>query len=572
MFIFDFEVFIYDWLVVFKDVRTNEYIKIINDTDALKKFYETNKQSIFVGYNNKSFDNVILQGILSGADPYGVMLLLFKDVPVYQVTKTFNIMSFPLNSIDLIQDTIGMSLKEAEGYMGLSIEESSVPFNINRSLTEHELKDVLEYCIHDVDATHSLLNTRQGYIKSKMNVCKIFNLPKSWLDKTNAGLASSILEARKYDCTDELTYTLPEEIHISNPKYKACVDLYTKGPLDYNSTLKIDIAGVPHILAYGGLHGAIDNFFYKGEMWQLDASSFYPTLMIEYEYISRAIKDISKYIELYHDRIKAKKTDKPKADALKLLLNTTYGAMKSKYNALYDPRMANAICITGQLLLVDLIDKIEPYCKLVQSNTDGILIIPYNKDKIKDIVDTWQKRTRIVLEIDPCVGIWQKDVNNYIMKFENGKIKTKGGYVSQYDGGLRRSSRILDLAVVNHFVHGISVENTILKHQDVLDFQIITKTGPTYKDTFWKHKDGDIKVNKVNRVYATRHSGYGNLYKFKVIDGKERKDSVANIPENCYVDNGAEMRIEYVDRRWYIDLAKKRIADFMGDKNKIKIP
>lgn len=566
MFIFDFEVFMYDWMVVFKDVKTNEYTKISNNTDALKKFYETNKGSIFVGYNNKAFDNIILQGILSGADPYGVMLLLFEEVPVHQVYKTFNITKYPLNTLDLIQDTIGMSLKEAEGYMGLSIEESSVPFDITRALTEKELNDVMKYCVHDVDATQSLLYTRQDYIKSKMNICKIFNLPKAWLDKTNAGLASSVLDAKNYNSTDELVYTLPENICILNPNYRQCIDLYTNGPLQYDKTLKMNIAGVPHTLAYGGLHGALDNFFHTGEMWQIDAASYYPTLMIEYGYISRAIKDISKYVQLYHDRIEAKKTDKPKADALKLVLNTTYGAMKSKYNALYDPRMANGICITGQLLLIDLIDKIESYCKLIQSNTDGILIIPHNKERIKEIINEWQKRTRIILEIEPCVGIWQKDVNNYIMRFENGKIKKKGGYVSQYDGGLRRSTRILDLAIVNYFVYGISVENTIMRHQDVLDFQIITKTGPTYKETFWKHKDGDVKVNKVNRVYATKHSGYGNVYKLKVIDGKERRDSVANVPDNCYVDNSAEMRIEYVDRRWYIDLAKKRITDFMGDK------
>ena len=147
--------------------------------------------------------------------------------------------------------------------------------------------------------------------------------------------------------------------------------------------LKCDIAGVEHLFAYGCLHGAIENFFYLGEMWQIDAASYYPTLMIQYNYNSRNMKDPSKYKEIYLNRIAAKKTDKPKAAALKLVINTTYGAMKSSFNELYDPHMANQVCITGQLFLTDLIEKIEPYCKLVQSNTDGILIIPYDKEKIK---------------------------------------------------------------------------------------------------------------------------------------------------------------------------------------------
>jgi hypothetical protein len=580
MFIFDFEVFMYDWMVVFKDVQTKEYIKIINDVQALIDFHEKNKTKIFFGYNNKAFDNIIYDAILSGADPYGVMLLLFKETPLPTIYKTFKIKYYRPNTFDLMQDILGMSLKEAEGYMKMSVEESSVDFDISRKLTDKELEEVLQYCVHDVDATEMLLGYRQAYVRSKMNVCKLFNLSLSCLDKTNASLSALILDAKKGEYDDELTYDLPNEVIIENPEYRKCLDLYVNRELDYKQKLKIDIAGVPHILAYGGIHGAIENFEYKGELWQIDAASYYPTLMIQYNYISRNLKDVSKYKELYYTRLEAKKTDKPKAEALKLLLNTAYGAMKSKFNNMYDPKMANSVCITGQLLLVDLIEKIEPYCKLVQSNTDGIMVIPYDKERLKEEVDKWQQRTRITAEIDICTGIWQKDVNNYVMQFENGKIKTKGAYVTQYlpvgDLGrgtniLRNSGRIMDIAVANYFIYGTSPEETILNHDVLSDFQIITKTGSTYTGTYWKHKDGDKKVNKVNRVYATQHQGYGNLYKTKINpDGTIRKDSIASLPEHCYVDNEGIMKIEYVDREYYINLAKKRISDFKSKSIKIK--
>ena len=580
MFIFDFEVFMYDWMVVFKDVQTKEYIKIINDVQALIDFHEKNKTKIFFGYNNKAFDNIIYDAILSGADPYGVMLLLFKETPLPAIYKTFKIKYYRPNTFDLMQDILGMSLKEAEGYMGMSVEESSVDFDISRKLTNKELEEVLQYCVHDVDATEMLLCYRQAYVRSKMNVCKLFNLSLSCLDKTNASLSALILDAKKGEYDDELTYDLPNEVIIENPEYRKCLDLYVNRELDYKQKLKIDIAGVPHILAYGGIHGAIENFEYKGELWQIDAASYYPTLMIQYNYISRNLKDVSKYKELYYTRLEAKKTDKPKAEALKLLLNTAYGAMKSKFNNMYDPKMANSVCITGQLLLVDLIEKIEPYCKLVQSNTDGIMVIPYDKERLKEEVDKWQQRTRITAEIDICTGIWQKDVNSYVMQFENGKIKTKGAYVTQYlpvgDLGrgtniLRNSGRIMDIAVANYFIYGTSPEETILNHNVLSDFQIITKTGSTYTETYWKHKDGDKKVNKVNRVYATQHQSYGNLYKTKINpDGTIRKDSIASLPEHCYVDNEGIMKIEYVDRQYYIDLTKKRISDFKNKNFKLK--
>ena len=76
-----------------------------------------------------------------------------------------------------------------------------------------------------------------------------------------------------------------------------------------------------------------------------------------------------KFVDIYNRRVEAKKNGNKKVEApLKLVLNTTYGAMKSEYNELYDPHMANQVCITGQLLLLDLIEKLEPYIKLIQSS------------------------------------------------------------------------------------------------------------------------------------------------------------------------------------------------------------
>ena len=40
--------------------------------------------------------------------------------------------------------------------------------------------------------------------------------------------------------------------------------------------------------------------------------------------------------------------------------------MGSEYNRLYDPLQCNQICITGQLYLIDLIEKLTPYAQLIQ--------------------------------------------------------------------------------------------------------------------------------------------------------------------------------------------------------------
>ena len=62
MFIFDCEVFAYDWLFVFKDVETGEYTIIHNDNEAVKQFMA--RSPILGGFNNKHYDNHILKAVL----------------------------------------------------------------------------------------------------------------------------------------------------------------------------------------------------------------------------------------------------------------------------------------------------------------------------------------------------------------------------------------------------------------------------------------------------------------------------------------------------------------------------
>lgn len=98
--------------------------------------------------------------------------------------------------------------------------------------------------------------------------------------------------------------------------------------------------------------------------------------------------------------------------------------MKDVNNSLYDPRQANNVCIYGQLLILDLIEKIEPFCKLIQTNTDGLLIKMPGADTeenrkrffktISELVSEWEKRTGLTMEFEEYEKIYQKDVNNYI--------------------------------------------------------------------------------------------------------------------------------------------------------------
>ena len=113
-----------------------------------------------------------------------------------------------------------------------------------------------------------------------------------------------------------------------------------------------------------------------------------------------------------------------------------------------DPRQANNVCVHGQLLLLDLIEKLEPHCKIIQSNTDGILVkLNAKNDKeadeqyslIDDIAYEWEQRTGLTLEFDEYRRVYQKDVNNYVIapdgelydKKGRPRWKSEGAYVKK---------------------------------------------------------------------------------------------------------------------------------------------
>ena len=66
-FIFDCEVFAYDWLFVFKNKVTKEYTVIWNDNEAVEQFMT--QEPLLAGFNNKHYDQFILKAVLSGFTP-----------------------------------------------------------------------------------------------------------------------------------------------------------------------------------------------------------------------------------------------------------------------------------------------------------------------------------------------------------------------------------------------------------------------------------------------------------------------------------------------------------------------
>ena len=563
---FDFEVFRYDWLVVFKDLISNEYTIIKNNKEELKKYLDKNKSSLFIGYNNSNYDNYILKSILLDIDPYYVSSIIInkdKNGRIYRVAKWSDINFY---SYDVSFGLGFTSLKENEAYLGISIDECPIDFNLDRPLTFEEFEKVIEYCKRDVDATCLLFEKTQSEFETKLYLCNEFGLDKSYLNKGNQAIIERVLGAeRKFNCTDANDPFDFSQLNLKIKKYKKVIEYFSQ-PTDMQKGLELDICGVPHTFGIGGIHGAIPNFSYVGKLMNIDVASYYPSMMIAYDWFARSVPQEKKqlYSKMKADRIVLKKTNKKLSDAYKLVLNTTYGCYKYEYCNLLDPRMANNICIGGQVMLVDLLENLEPYCKVVQSNTDGIIIIPTDEDKVKEVVKDWEERTKMVMEISYGVKIVQKDVNNYVFKKEDGSIKAVGGYVRQYKPrDLRRTLSIIDKALVEHLINDVSIEEYIHSSNDPLDYQIVSKVGKTYDRVFFESDGVQTPTNFVNRAFAGFKAG--RLYKQK--EGKN-KEMVANHPSNTFIwdKDVSDLDMSLIDKQWYIDMTYKRLNDYMGGK------
>ena len=618
--IFDSEVFKYDWLFTFKSVDTGEYVRIWNDSEALTQYLEDDP--FLGGFNNKKYDNFIIKAILIGCTTEQI-----KHISDEIVVKQKNGWDIPLlreykvsfHWFDLLDDCqSGVSLKGIEAHLGLPIRESTVDFNIDRPLTEDERREVEKYCQHDVDTTELLYKLRQGYLANKKNLALVRGIDvRDGISMTNAKITATYLQAvkPKKPWTAERDYHYPDKLlkeYIPKEVFDFFDRLHDPNVPDdemFEKNLELMIGDCPATIGFGGIHAAIPTYIEdateKRSIRNKDVASYYPHLMTiplsegqEYGYCSRNIPSPKIYSDTLEDRVKAKKAgDKDKANALKLVLNTTYGALlngngETAYNNLYDPLMGRSVCITGQLLLLELTNHLLAECptlKVIQLNTDGIMVSFDNSDEPKwqEITKEWELRTGFELEEDFIRKIVQKDVNNYIEIPVKGEPKLKGGALvrgiltngnvdfTQYGllqwnnlaGGawkINNDAVVISNAIQEYFINGTDPEQTIKRDHEILHFQIISKVGSKYKSCYQVIDGEKVPVQKVNRVYAVDDMYYGTIYKTHAKTGRDAK--VGGLPEHCLVDNENHLVVGSIDKEWYIRQARKYIRDFLGVK------
>lgn len=251
----------------------------------------------------------------------------------------------------------------------------------------------------------------------------------------------------------------------------------------------------------GGLHGALINYLESENMQHKDYKSQYPAIILQYKELFKNVINVELYEAVYNlkfkidDEIQQLKFENREllnridengndgADiaeyeerekhikfleniykGIKLILNTAYGLINSNFKIPISCKaLGRFICLKGQSLLLNLCYEFMNSCKLININTDGIIL-----KKMIDCILNINDDNYFILEDTNIDYLVQNDVNNYIAKIGK-KFKKKGMFNLKIKQWINKNEKL-----------SINLENAINIIQDKDH-----KVKPTYFDKRW---------------------------------------------------------------------------------------
>lgn len=272
---------------------------------------------------------------------------------------------------------------------------------------------------------------------------------------------------------------------------------------------KINIGSSTYTMGIGGLHSCEKSISHFSDgtatLYDRDVTSFYPELIVQCGLAPKNMGAhfLKVYSQFLADRKWAKRHDKPGlAQMLKIFLNGTFGKLGSRYSVLYAPDLLIQVTVTGQLVLLMMIEALElAGIPVVSANTDGIVIkCPHAlREKMLEIVKAWETATRLETEEVVYRSLHSRDINNYIALKEKGGYKAKGAFTA---AGLMKNPQheVCNIAAAAFLEHGTPVAETIFRCTDVTKFLTVRNvsgggikiTQTNYNDTLTPAKKRDL--------------------------------------------------------------------------------
>ena len=544
-----------------------------------------NGDYVFVGFNNKAYDNFLIEDILQNRPTNYIKL---KSDSVIKKRPSQFIDFLNLDTKEQMQP--GFSLKKFESMSGMAVEESSIPFDYKDVFTIEQILEVCHYNIQDLRATIKLYKTRKDYFDGKELLVKEYSTSKTSINYSNGSTAASYLMGRdkleNFEPEDPDIYGVPTGVklflenalkvspEISHLKTKAEREKVMRKEW---TSLVMEDHGMVYTWGFGGLHSAkgrietnkrgtkkiVYDVVDETDVQQWDSGSHFPNIMLRDNLLGQVT---NKFRNLVKERLKNKALGNPLAGTQKIIINSVYGLLRLQSSKLYNPKSAIRVNVSGMVAIYNLANHLDLVGNVYQVNTDGIAFKPspdVTQETLDNIKQRWEDEFKLQLEVSSFKRLIQRDVNNYIAVKQNDKLKLKGGAVGQANGvDVTKASKptIIDHMLVEKLVYDRPFITTV-QEGEFRDYCFTLKSMKSSTQTGkMVDENGKVFDNEVNRTYATKSGGkvlkekVGDLENAKFPDTPEQM-SIANyeLPKEPPAD---------LDYSYYIELAEKKLESW----------
>ena len=511
----------------------------------------------------------------------------------------------------------------------MDVEEMPI-HHLKENLTKEEIEEVILYRRHDVMATFKLLELTLGLdinvpelsfyigknkIEDRLNIIEETGMKcLNWNDVKIGEEWNKLDYMKEENISNERDLFPKKIIYPFGKKFKQYFPKSTNFQTDNlknfiedfgnqyikneKQEFKVKIGSTTYTVAKGGLHSTEkhrkiiveDGYRYDDQ----DIGSQYPNSIVKLGICPPHLKKtiFRQYSEKIEKRIKFKKLSKETKgeeskkygsiqEMLKLALNGGYyGKLGQKGSFLEYPEGMLKVSIANQIEILMLIESLElEGFNVLSGNTDGISVY-YSENKrnrFKEICKEWEEKigNDIMgkLEETPFRTVWQESINHYIALKEDGSIKKKGRFSTDFELNKNKSMRIIPLALEAYFVRGENPIEYIKNHKNIYDFCVGVKTsGKMYYEEEWK--DGDqIKVRTHKKLVVFYISNEGNIlykrglnYKGKPINNHVNAPTELGQPKITYFNRKFKADNYNIDYNHYILITLKRIDEIEKTK------
>ena len=560
----------------------SEYGTIFINKYPTKPIYE--KLNGIIGFMNHNYDDFLIDDILQQRPTEYIKMKSDVIVSGKRPRQGFVWWSYDLSETL----PLGFSVKKYEAMAGLSVEESSIPFDYDGEFTKSQIMEVVKYNHQDLKAELDLYNTRATYFDGKDILVDEYGTEKMHRYSNTTISAHYLMNNDKLDKftpDNPKIYGVPEKVdEFLNNALEASPRVSKGDTAAIRQKLKTNewanevtsAFGQVFTWGWGGLHSATGEIYLtktgkqrvryfpvdETGVQQWDVASMFPNIIIRDNLLG---SKTDKYKKLVDERLENKRKGLAVAGAQKIVVNAVYGALRLQTSKLFNPHSAIAVNVSGMVALYNLAGRLADYGTIIQTNTDGIAFKPFDtttQSMLDELRTNWEDEFQLELEVTNFKRFIQRDVNNYVAVDENDHIKTKGGTVGQsvHVNKLAKSGAIIiDKMVLNYLLDKTDPAITALKGElSDFTYTLVSQKGKTQTGRT-VDENGKPLDNKVNRVYASLNGV--SLFKERV-NGSLAKFSDA--PEKMAVvnDDLANYSVDDIDYGFYIDLANKKIKDW----------